>query len=413
MSKWISGNDIVKKYGIDSLELVEYISKGLLQPYHHQSYRSVPPPNIQQKKTKLEELKNELETLTNELAFCRSGSSSSDKQSQLDEKYFGGKIDFDTWVEKSVAVWHDHTPEDVKWLEIDIKVKQKLAALLEKQLSKVKNDSWAGYHLPDDYTDKSFMIDYFLHSQFKSAEVEKVIKHHKLGQREKTDTQNKTTGQDPDTFIRSLRISYDKEDRRIKIQEPSKKAKMHTSDSLEFNAETDNTWEAFLSIIQGQNTCYIGKAGKPGSNTRKEYDKKRAILKNINKILIKFFRKEFSLQIPANFKFYERNPAKGKGMYQFIFQTEYDVETDNLFKSKYDNNSKEDLLDHLKKMHVTYSEKPEEWLTHKIKDVTQILTEKHGLTQDEIKNILFTREEIQKDFSRYDFDTMDDVTDEP
>jgi hypothetical protein len=184
MSKWFSGKEIIEKNGLDSLELFEYVSKGLLQPYHYQSYHSVPPPNIQQKKTKLEELKNELETLTNELAFCRSGSSSEDKQCQLEEKYFQGKIDFDTYVERSVAVWHDHTPEYVKYLEIEIKNKQKVGAVLEKNLSKVKNDSWSDFHLPYNEDQKKIINNDLLNSTFKLSEVEKITKLRKHDQRE-------------------------------------------------------------------------------------------------------------------------------------------------------------------------------------------------------------------------------------
>jgi len=227
------------------------------------------------------------------------------------------------------------------------------------------------------------------------------------------DIQNETTMQDPDTFIRSLKVFYDKEEKRIKVQEPGKKAKTSTFSNLKFSAETDKTWTTFLSILQGSNTYYVGQSGKPGSDKRKEYGRKLALLKKINEKLIIFFRKEFSLQIPADFKFYERNSAKGKGMYKFIFQTENNIEASNLFRSRYDKPPKNELLDHLKKMHTTYTEKPENWLKHKIKDATQVLIGKHGMTQDEIKNILFTKEEIQKDFSQYDFDTMDDVTDEP
>lgn len=183
MSKWIFGYEIVKEKGIDSLELVEYISKGLIQPY--QDYHPIPPPDIQE----LNELRNELATLTRRLAFCRLDQS--EQEEQLTKIRLQGKINRDRYIESLVAVQCDFTPEYVKDLEREIKVKQKIAALLEKKLSKKKNDSWAGYHLPDDDADKIFMINYLLNLQFKSAEVERVIKHHELDQRELDHTPTK------------------------------------------------------------------------------------------------------------------------------------------------------------------------------------------------------------------------------
>ena len=250
---------------------------------------------------------------------------------------------------------------------------------MKKELSEVQNSSWEGYSPDAEHINP--VIAYLKNSKFKLSEVERVIKHHQFGQREKT-------GQDTETFIRSLTISYDEEKRKIKIREHGKKAKMHRSDRFKF---TKKTWETFLSIIQESNTFCVGPAGESKSDTRKEYDRKQAIIKNINKILIKFFCEEFPLQIPESFRLYERDQAKGSGVYKFIFQTERDIATNNLFRSRYDKIPKNELLKYLKEWSDTYDAKPEDWLLQKINRVKQVLIVRDEMTDSEIKNLIFTK----------------------
>ena len=132
------------------------------------------------------------------MAFCRLDQS--EKERQIIEKRKNGEINEGTFYESLVVVQFDHTPEYLKGLETDIKVKQKLATLLEKKLSKVKNDSWAGYHLPNNEAKKKSKIDYLLSLQFKAAEVERVVEPHEFDQKEKADIQNEITVQDPEYF---------------------------------------------------------------------------------------------------------------------------------------------------------------------------------------------------------------------
>ena len=206
-------------------------------------------------------------------------------------------------------------------------------------------------------------------------------------------SKNELTALDHEDFIQNLRIYYESNSE-ISIQVPRQKSKIYTSDSLGFKSAKTAEWNTLLNILQGSNTYYIGRAGKPGTDERKKYDSKRSLLKSINNKLINFLRKDFSLQIPVNFKLYELNPDKGRGAYKLIFQTEYDIGADNILGARYEKLSKYDLLNHLNKMNITYNEKPEDWLIQKIKEATDVLIAKHGMNEAELKNILLTKGEI-------------------
>lgn len=132
----------------------------------------------------------------------------------------------------------------------------------------------------------------------------------------------KSVSSDYETFIRSLRVSYEN-DEQIRIQEPNKPSHPYTYKSFGFNA-TGKTWNMFLQILQDKDKSFnVGPAHKISGNIRKRlknYDANLAFLKALNKKWISFIHKTFGLKAPQGFKIYEP-PTKNKpGIYLFKFQ---------------------------------------------------------------------------------------------
>lgn len=141
----------------------------------------------------------------------------------------------------------------------------------------------------------------------------------KLAQRDKQAEREKH-----EKFISTLRLTYE-DDSTIKIQEFGKQARMHTCQSLKFRNNETKEWKALLEIIrQPLHTYWLGPAyyTDKSTNTKvrsKDYDCKRKLLDNINQKLIKFLNKEFSTNIPDNFKLYELCHSEASGTYKFNF----------------------------------------------------------------------------------------------
>ena len=122
-------------------------------------------------------------------------------------------------------------------------------------------------------------------------------------------------------FVRSLRFYYGN-DSEIKIQQPGRKAKTFTHNSLGFEASDTEEWKSFRRVIKGPEPFYnVGPAAD-----RKTYDNNMKRLFRINEKLIEhYLKKECQLQVPKKFKLYEKTPEEGPGVYRFIFLVENDA----------------------------------------------------------------------------------------
>jgi len=207
------------------------------------------------------------------------------------------------------------------------------------------------------------------------------------------DIQNETTEEDPEDFIRNLRVSYEN-DNKIKIQVPKRKANCFTCQSLGFRDNTTKEWNALTGILQdAPHTYCIGPASKNvnGIKTKiSSYDAQRKLLDGINKKLVDYFKNKYSVQIPIDFKIYELCIGEKTGTYKFKFQIiKEETAIKSKLENKYENLSKEKLLKLLYDIGTEYSSKPDsDYLKPKIETCMQVLKTTHGMTEKEIMDYI-------------------------
>jgi hypothetical protein len=204
-------------------------------------------------------------------------------------------------------------------------------------------------------------------------------------------------------MISNIKVRFEN-DNEVVFQAPNNKAKNWSYDRLGFKSPETNEWRSFIEILQNDNTFHAGPSGMPNTNLRKTYDKNQKLLSAINQKLVQFLKKDFSLDIPDDYKLYKIDKAKGQGVYQFQFkQLQY---KDNMprMESRYENYPKEKLLSHLKYILAEYLGKPEDHLKRKIEAVRNVLMEKHGVTEAKIWELVkpttdheAIKEEFEKD----------------
>ena len=144
-------------------------------------------------------------------------------------------------------------------------------------------------------------------------------------------------------IVRSLKF-YVGNEGEVKIQEPGKKPKTFNYESLGFYSLTDE-WRWFITVIEGPEHFYNYGPARKGHERIKEYERNRSRLKQIDKKLIGFLKKEYHLDPPERFKTFEKAPEEGSGVYKFKFQIENKID-----KSKYSEYTDKDLLDEIMKL---------------------------------------------------------------
>ncbi|MFC1515632.1 hypothetical protein ACFL7E_02610 [Thermodesulfobacteriota bacterium] len=214
----------------------------------------------------------------------------------------------------------------------------------------------------------------------------------------------KTTNQDPEAFIRELRLYY-VNDNEIKIQETGKEAKPVTCQSLGFRSNLTAEWKALINILQDPpHTYYIGQA------SASDYDKNRKRLFQINKKLIKYFSKEFGLSATAGLKFFELYKKEGKGVYKPNFQIVHGEKAKSSQEAEYERLSKGEIIDELgklvEKLNETKTKPDADEIFHKrivtkienkIRAASIIAVEK-GIPKKDIEDIILPeKEEIKYD----------------
>jgi len=213
---------------------------------------------------------------------------------------------------------------------------------------------------------------------------------------------------DVEDFIKNLKVSYENYSE-IKIQERGRSPVTYNCKMLGFRDETTEEWKTFLNILQEPNFTYnVGKAytySQDGSGFIKKrnefYDRKQRRLKRINIKLINFFNKNYPLQIPRDFKLYERCVSDKPGTYRFKFQ----VLDEDANKIEILNTAKvwpkDKLLDEIEKHHSMLGQpdcdEPE--ILKKLQNLIDIAKEK-GISEDEI----MYRVKDEKEEYKYDQD---------
>jgi len=134
---------------------------------------------------------------------------------------------------------------------------------------------------------------------------------------------------DPETFIRSLQISY-LDDTEVTILCKGKR-KNYNCDSIGFRDSKTDEWKTFLEILKAVDNEYrdhtyrLGPAYYTDKETQQKarvgkYDSKLKLLQEISKKLLLFLAKQYNIGFPTRFKLYERKHTEGSGVYCFKFR---------------------------------------------------------------------------------------------
>ncbi len=217
-----------------------------------------------------------------------------------------------------------------------------------------------------------------------------------------TQTLRAISKQDED-FIGSIRAWVD-EFSEIRIQVPERPAKSYDYVALGFRDErTPNrsikAWSLLLEILRelsqvGEWSVGPAHAGKDrhARIRNKEYDNKRHMLSRINFILVKFFNREFKLDISKDFEFLHlQDRHKRPGIYGIKLSIRNTVDDES--KAKYKKFSDEDVRTELKILCSKYKEDPENG------EVSEDLTILGHLA---VKRKVLTREEFEEMLEGYE-----------
>jgi hypothetical protein len=139
---------------------------------------------------------------------------------------------------------------------------------------------------------------------------------------------------DPEHFLKSLRVSYIN-DTEIRIGETGKKSKTYNKKELGFIKENSKTWDAFINILKvPDHRYYVGTAFGANKTRRHSYDVSQKTLSEISKKLVSFLSQTFQIQMPDNLKLFERVIDEKPGTYRLKIQVSgSEDETKDLFKS--------------------------------------------------------------------------------
>ena len=145
------------------------------------------------------------------------------------------------------------------------------------------------------------------------------------------------------TFISNLTIRYE-DNKTISIQEPGTASKEISASSLGFILSKENkgiTWEAFLEVLQDFPEYYFQLRSKD----KKVKDKRKGLLKTINKKLLDYFIENYDFDPPEGYKLWERVKGNGSGLYKFEFKISIKKDKNsssaNSFKRKFNAKVKE------------------------------------------------------------------------
>lgn len=295
MSGYKNGSEVLKEWGIREIELLEMVQKGL-QPYN-QNGLPIPPPEISRKRMKVEELYRQCKKLRQEMMspIIDKPLLESPKQADLARARLLYALEM-----------VGHNGPKIKNLEESI---QKY----EKEIAPFKKNEWGPFPFKTDQQ-RSEACKVLSESLFRKEDLEKFLP---VQEKQITEKPAKVTEPiDFKDFISQTKISYES-DIEIKIHAPGKNPKTYGFKTLGFRRDQDKGWKNLINILE-TGFFVVGTYLKTGNNA--EYDRQQKRLELVNQKLIAFFKQEYDLSIPANFRFFRLSSADPPGTYRAIFQ---------------------------------------------------------------------------------------------
>jgi hypothetical protein len=203
------------------------------------------------------------------------------------------------------------------------------------------------------------------------------------------------TGQriDYESFIKDLKIRWE-DNSEIKIQEPGKAAIPQNCEALGFRNKETKEWITFREILQDPDHIYnVGKASTyekalDKKIPQKSYYSKQKLLKNISSKLVAFLNKEFDLEIPPNYRIYERCSDREAGFYRLKVKIVDEKTNADKKAAKYSRLSKDKLIERMNELAAEYRINNNNKSLEEISNIAIILEQKGWMNKTEIAELI-------------------------
>jgi hypothetical protein len=296
-SQWMTGEDLIARWGIMGFELFEYMKQGL-QAYTRYGKKIVDSDPLEKAP------RYTLDFFVDSLkAAEKAGRVLSGKMRPPRSDREINKEAKKAFESQTLEVINP--PRDCVLMSFTLPNNEKLA---EEAISKAK----------------SFFFKLKDVSSFEQEEKNKSPQYQpQITTEQKKPTEKKTQEPklfDSEKFVRSLRISY-LNDTEIRIGEMGKKAKTYGKKELGFIKENSKTWDAFINILKvPDHRYYVGTAHGANKTRKHSYDVSQKTLSEISNKLVSFLSETYRIQLPDKFKLFERAIDDKPGTYQLKVQ---------------------------------------------------------------------------------------------
>ncbi|MCX5847724.1 MAG: hypothetical protein NTW12_15435 [Deltaproteobacteria bacterium] len=317
MSDFKSGKELIDTFDLKPFELFSLVKSGL-QPYNHLG-NPLPPPNITDKLKNIKGYESELDSL---LRRCP----------QLSNEEFQKRFKSNP---REVAWYYEqrqrHQPR-IEKLSRDIED-------LKNELLQIENKNlWVNYELSEDNSYAQQTINNLLNYYYKLTEATALLKKPETHGSEPTPALPEQT--DPETFIRSVSISY-LSDTEVSVKIGTKGPKTYSYNDLRFQRENTKAWRALIEILQSSDHLYhVGVAHGAGKARNKTYDANRQKLGEISKKFVSFLNETCKPQLPDDFKIFKIKKDVRPGTYE----PKFIVSNRSTEDARYDSYSKDGLI---------------------------------------------------------------------
>lgn len=382
--KWLTGEKITD-LGIRGFELFEFVRKGL-QPYDADIGSPIPPPSLPVLKSKREDLQKELsvqeESLKGWTEFHRELLEKGEdhplvghrskmiiEKAEYDAIHFEGRGDSgyqeamdESSKSKILRKMVDETDLEIKGKKGWIASLTNDIAKLTQQIAPLEEGGWRVYE-PNSKEEKQKTISFLMDAVYKAEDVSNALNPDQSSPEIQPETKYQS-------FIQGLRVSY-ANDKEIKIQEPGKSAVPYDCRTLGFKNERTEQWKTLLRLLQGFDHKF-----------RFRTEAERKILPEINQKLVTAFMKFFRLDIPNDFKLYEKDYSEKKA---FVFKFQ-------VGETKITEDDRTRTLDKLEKLSKDYKKasngEDQQSILAEMKPYLKKAKEQEWLTEDEARDLL-------------------------
>lgn len=338
--EWFTGGELLQELKLSSqAEILKYVCKGL-QPYD-EYMQQILPPGVYKSNRSILELQEE------RWYFLERFPGFEERDMTIEEQWISNhdrKKDETGRLEK--VYYKDGSDSAIREEYQSIKVETQM---LEEELRKYpKLPKWIGYECPAKAQDKKSVISLLVDSYFKREDILEFENEYLKKEANPDDIH-----EDPESFIRSLQVSY-VSDTEIKISGGGKKAITYGMKELGFIKDKSKIWKEFIKILTSRDHFYhVGIARGANREMKKSYGVNRKVLVEINKRLGPFLNKTYQLQQTVKYNVYELIPNKKEapGTYRFKFQIKNNSDADiKLFKTL----PKDQLLQNIERLSEQY-----------------------------------------------------------